>query len=94
MSMGTVKMIALGVLTSVSPSAASAGGSLDLLQSVQQQQREASTRSNAVPRVSKQDIWLEDRSVGRLQNTRGHLQPASFDQWQGFYAAEVSAFSC
>lgn len=44
--------------------------------------------------VSKRDIWLEDRSVGRLQNTRGHVQPTAFDQWQGFYAAEVAAFSC
>lgn len=45
--------------------------------------------------VSKQDIWLEDRSAGRLQNTREHLAaPAAFDQWQGFYGAEVAAFSC
>ncbi|CAM9565587.1 unnamed protein product [Ascophyllum nodosum] len=94
MKTSTAKMIAVGVLVPLSSSKASSSGSLDLLHSVQQRQREASAGSNAAPRVSKQDIWLEDRSVGRLQNTRGHLQPTAFDQWQGFYAAEVAAFSC
>lgn len=46
--------------------------------------------------VAKQDIWLEDRSAGRLQNTKGHLPPtfAVFDHWQGYYSAEVASFSC
>ncbi|CAN0041232.1 unnamed protein product [Ectocarpus sp. 12 AP-2014] len=46
--------------------------------------------------VAKQDIWLEERSAGRLQNTRQeHLAPSIFfDQWQGYYSAEIAAFSC
>eukprot|EP00752_Nemacystus_decipiens_P011447 g10165.t1 len=80
----TLKLVAVGTLAAAAPSHAGSGSGLDFLASVQQRK----------PRVAKQDIWLEDRSAGRLQNTRGHLAPTVFDHWQGYYSAEVAAFSC
>ena len=50
MKTSTAKMIAVGVLVPLSSSKASSSGSLDLLHSVQQRQREASAGSNAAPR--------------------------------------------
>lgn len=92
MATNAVKMITLGALAATAPASATGSGSgLDFLQNVQRR----GAGSPTLPRVSKQDIWLEDRSAGRLQNTREHLAaPAAFDQWQGFYGAEVAAFSC
>ncbi|CAM9705341.1 unnamed protein product [Ectocarpus fasciculatus] len=88
MTKSAIKCITAATLAFAAPSAAAAsrnGSGLDLLHNVGKNQR-----------VAKQDIWLEERSAGRLQNTRqGHLAPSIFfDQWQGYYSAEVAAFSC
>lgn len=52
MAKSTVKTMAIGIMVASvsSPSMASANGSMELLHSVQQQQREASAGSNDFPR--------------------------------------------
>eukprot|EP00903_Cladosiphon_okamuranus_P009056 g8658.t1 len=80
----TLKILAVGALATAAPSHAGNGSGLDFLASVQQRK----------PRVAKQDTWLEDRSAGRLHSTQRHPAPTLFDQWQGYYSAEVAAFSC
>ncbi|CAM9682134.1 unnamed protein product [Pylaiella littoralis] len=85
MTKSALKFLAAATLATTAPSHAGRNGSgLDLLKHVQDRDQ----------RVAKQDIWLEKRSAGRLQNTRGHLDSSVFDQWQGYYSAEVAAFSC
>ncbi|CAM9735192.1 unnamed protein product [Ectocarpus sp. 13 AM-2016] len=88
MTKSAIKCVAAATLAFAAPSSAASrnGSGLDLLHNV----------GGKNQRVAKQDIWLEERSAGRLQNTRQeHLAPSIFfDQWQGYYSAEIAAFSC